>query len=343
MQQIKLGVIGTGLAAEFLHWPALKQLQAQFRITAVCNRTVAKAIRFAKLVGCTNWYSDYREMLAKEDLEAMFVCTPIFLNYRVSRDCILAGKHVLCEKPPGVNLDEAQKMVELAKTSDRVLMIGENYYYREDLRRAKKIVEAGEIGEPFLIRIATLMKISAEEMWTSRKWRIHPAHRGGIVSDAGVHHMAAFRLLAGEVDEVFAYELDVYPGVQDSDNLFLNLRFTNGVIGQYTACYSAILKSPVPFRTEVYGDRGSVLIDDGVLELFLEGDKASEIIRLGDFDFGFTNQWLDFYQAITNGIEVLGTPARTYKDFELVLKGLESAHQRTPIQMNPTMQQGATP
>ncbi|MFQ6113793.1 MAG: Gfo/Idh/MocA family protein, partial [bacterium] len=271
MQKIKLGIIGTGLAAEILHWPALKKLQDRIEISAVCNRTLEKAIKFAKLVGCQSWYSDYKEMLTKEDLHAVLVCTPIFLNYPITEACVKAGKHVLCEKPPGVNLEEAQKMVTLSQNADQTILIGENYYYRDDLNKAQELLEAGKIGNLFLIRIETMLNIDANQSWTSRKWRIEPAHRGGIVSDAGVHHMAAFRMFAGEVVELSGFELDVYPEVKDSDNLLLNLRFKNHVLGQYTATYTAVAQHSILFRMAIYGDKGSIFITDGRLEIFSEG------------------------------------------------------------------------
>lgn len=335
MKQIKLGIIGTGLAAEILHWPALKKLHDRIQISAVCNRTLEKAVRFAKLVGCQTWYSDYNEMLAKEDLDAVLVCTPIYLNYPITEACVKAGKHVLCEKPPGVNLEEAQKMVALSQNADQIILIGENYYYRDDLNKAQELVEAGKIGNLFLIRIETILSVDAHASWTSRKWRIEPSHRGGIVTDAGVHHMAAFRLFGGEVLEVSGYELDVYPEVKDSDNLLLNLKFNNHIIGQYTATYTAVAQNTIPFRMEIYGNQGSIFITDGRVEIFSDEKKTSKIINFEDFDLGFTNQWMNFCDAIQKGVRVLSTPERTYKDFELVMKGIESAENGEVIKLLP--------
>lgn len=335
MQKIKLGIIGTGLAAEILHWPALKKLLDRIEITTVCNRTLEKAIRFAQLVGCNSWYSDYQEMLEKENLDAVFVCTPIFLNYPITEACVKLEKHVLCEKPPGVNLEEAKNMIVLSQSTDKVILIGENYYYRDDLKLAKELVEAGEIGAPFLIRIETMLKIDARESWTSRTWRVQPAHRGGIVSDAGVHHMAAFRMFGGEVSQVSAYVLDFYPEVKESDNLILNFKFKNNIIGQYTASYTAIVQNPFYFRMEIYGQKGSIFITDGRVELFKERNRISMIKNFENFDLGFTNQWINFCDAIQKNAPILGTPEQTYKDFELVMKGLESATKGEVIKLLP--------
>ncbi len=333
MAKIKLGIIGTGMAAEYLHWPAIKKLLDRIEIVALCNRTPEKAQRFGKIVGCDQIYTDYHEMLEKTPIEAVLVSTPIFQNYPITRDCVKAGKHVLCEKPPGVNLEEAKKMIELANSTDRVILIGENYYYREDLKLAKEITDSDAIGELYLIRIDTLLKISAQESWTSRTWRIHPAHRGGIVSDAGVHHMATFRMFAGEPKQLSAFTLNIYPDVKDLDNLLLNLKFSNNLLGQYTATYTAILPEPCYFKMEIYGTKGSITVTDGKVETFYANKHKSEVTYFKNFDLGFTNQWVNFCDAIQKGEAVKGTAEQTYEDFALILKGLEAAEKKEVIKL----------
>nr|MBC8400837.1 Gfo/Idh/MocA family oxidoreductase [Candidatus Neomarinimicrobiota bacterium] len=84
MPPIKLGIIGTGLAARKLHWPALKKLLAKFEIATVCNHTDQKAREFARLVGGVPYVLDYHDLLDNSQIEAVDIVLPIELNHIVT-------------------------------------------------------------------------------------------------------------------------------------------------------------------------------------------------------------------------------------------------------------------
>lgn len=84
MRKVKLGIIGTGLAAKNLLLPALQKLKNKFEIVAVCNHTEKKAKEFSKLVGGVPVYNDYQELLKRDDVEAVDITLPIHLNYKVA-------------------------------------------------------------------------------------------------------------------------------------------------------------------------------------------------------------------------------------------------------------------
>ena len=128
MEPVKLGIIGCGIAARELHWPALRQLGDKFTITAACNRTLSKAEEYAAMIGGTPVYTDYRKLLTSHDVEAVCIALPFHLNLEVTRAALEAGKHVFVEKPAASKLEEAEEMKALEKRhSDRVTMIAENF------------------------------------------------------------------------------------------------------------------------------------------------------------------------------------------------------------------------
>ncbi|HEY8291658.1 MAG TPA: Gfo/Idh/MocA family oxidoreductase, partial [Thermomicrobiales bacterium] len=101
---VRLGVIGTGLAVEQLHWPALVRMPERFVIAAFANHSRPKAEHFAGYSGASmaEYHADYHDLLRRDDVEAVLISLPIPLNYQVTRECLAAGKHVICEKPTGV-------------------------------------------------------------------------------------------------------------------------------------------------------------------------------------------------------------------------------------------------
>ena len=112
MKPVRLGIIGCGLAAKNIHWPALKKLKDKFSIVCVCNHTEPKARQFSKLVGNVPYVLDYKDLLKRPDLEAVDIILPICLNYSVTKDSLEAGKHVIVEKPLAANIKDAKEMLK---------------------------------------------------------------------------------------------------------------------------------------------------------------------------------------------------------------------------------------
>jgi predicted dehydrogenase len=322
---IKLGIIGTGLASRNLHWPVLKELPELFRVTAVCNRGEQKAAEFARLVGLPRYYLDHHQMLAEADVEAVLVAVPIALNYPISCDCAKAGKHVMCEKPVAVDLSQGRKMVHLPAQYGVVVQIAEQFYYRQDIQRAKELIDSGELGEVFQIRMDVTVMIDPNSGSGATGWRISPAHRGGFVTDAGVHHMAQLRLLGGEVAQVHAFARRQSPHFGGVDNVCVNLLFSSGAIGHYSASYTATAPDPWSVRTFVLGTKGTIEIGYGELWLQPAGKRKRQHLRWQAFDGGYRKQWLAFYDAVVTGTPPLASPAQTYRDLELILAALDAA------------------
>ncbi|MDZ7295697.1 MAG: Gfo/Idh/MocA family oxidoreductase [candidate division KSB1 bacterium] len=322
---IKLGIIGTGLAARNLHWPVLKELPELFRVTAVCNRGEEKAADFAKLVGLDHYYLDYEEMVREADMEAVLVAVPIALNYPISLACARAGKHVMCEKPVAVDLAQGRKMMHLPAQYGVVVQIAEQFYYREDLQRAKELIQSGELGEVFQIRMDVTAKIDPNSGSGATGWRINPAHRGGFVTDAGVHHMAQLRLLGGEVARVHAFARRQSPHFGGVDNVCVNLLFRSGAIGHYSASYTATTRERWWVKCLVFGTKGTMEVGHGELWLQPAGTRKRHHLRWQPFDAGYRNQWLAFYRAIREGEPPIASPAQTYRDLQLILAALDAA------------------
>ncbi len=131
MKQVRLGIIGCGIAARELHWPALKEMKDRFEITLVCNHTKSKAQSFSEMIGGTPYVTDYHEILINDDVDAVSIILPFELNLQVSEDALEAGKHVMVEKPLAGNLIDAKAMLGLdRKYRNRVMMVAENFRYR---------------------------------------------------------------------------------------------------------------------------------------------------------------------------------------------------------------------
>lgn len=318
---IRLGIIGCGIAARHLHWPAIKKSHDQFSIVAVCNHTRPKAESFAAETGGAEIFIDYHDLLNAGLVEAVLVCLPIHLNRQVSADCLAAGVQVLCEKPLAHTLEAARELAAIAEASPAILMVGENYYYRDDYNEALETIQSGQVGEIFLIQFSGTAGVDHTRSYGATAWRQKPAYRGGFVSDAGVHHAAALRLFGGEVARVHAFARNVHPIIRAEDNLVASLQFASGALGSYTVTYTAVEKEHRS-NLRIFGTAGTIDIGHG--EIYVNGERAFSKKYPG-FDNGMFNQWQVFYDAVRHGRTFPSTPRRCLADQELIWAMLDSA------------------
>lgn len=329
---IRLGIIGTGLAVEKLHWPALVRMPDRYQVVAFANRGRANAERFAAYSGAPmeGYTDDYEELLRRDDVEAVLISLPIPLNEPVGRAALEAGKHVLCEKPPGANAAEGRAFVEMAERHpDRTVLIAENYFYRDLLRLARSLLDEGRIGRVHLVAWRNVSQLVPRPgQFSSTPWRHRPDYEGGPHLDGGVHQIAQLRMLCGDADRVSGEVQDANATHGGPSDLTLNLRFVGGAVGNFTASYPEIPVPAEPNEMRLYGTAGVMTIGREAISLVLP-DGTLDSYRVEGCDGGYYNEFLDFSEAVSRGAPVVGTVAQSYRNMELVLGGLESARTGT--------------
>jgi len=127
-ERIRVGVIGAGGIANSVHLPSLRDIEAA-QIVAVCDIVEARARKAAADFDIPAVYTLYQQMLDAEPLDAVFVLTEPDVLFRLTLNCLRAGKHVLMEKPPGVTTFQARTLLREARKVDRILQVGLNRRY----------------------------------------------------------------------------------------------------------------------------------------------------------------------------------------------------------------------
>ena len=155
MKKIRLAVIGTGLAWERLHWPAISELKEHYEIAALCNRTKSDAERFAAAIGLdhSNVYDDYAAMLQRYDIDAVDVLVPIEENFEAAAAVIRAGKNLIAEKPLAGTMEGAKELLEIHSKSPVLFMVAENYRYNDEnhIIKVPFWMQRCTIWQPFVI------------------------------------------------------------------------------------------------------------------------------------------------------------------------------------------------
>ncbi|HEX8635139.1 MAG TPA: Gfo/Idh/MocA family oxidoreductase [Pyrinomonadaceae bacterium] len=142
---ITIGVIGCGYWGPNLIRNFAEQERAQLRW--ICDTDEKRLNAIARRYPAARTATDYQQLLADPELDAIIIATPVTTHYRFAKDALTAGKHVLIEKPFTTNSREAQELVELAARRGLTLMVDHTFVYTGAVRRIKEIVESGELGE----------------------------------------------------------------------------------------------------------------------------------------------------------------------------------------------------
>ncbi|MGP4014460.1 Gfo/Idh/MocA family protein [Saccharopolyspora sp. 5N708] len=329
---IRLGLIGTGLAVAQLHWQALRALTDRFVVTAFADRSVSQGEHFSSYSGVdmADFTADYHELLARDDVEAVLISVPIPDLYQVTKDSLAAGKDVFCEKPTGTDEQQARQFLALAdEYPDRTILIGENFFYRDDIRFARALLDDGAIGKVHLMawRVAGQL-VPKQGRFTGTPWRLRPQYRGGVHLDAGIHHIAQIRMLCGDAVQTHGAVQRANSTIDSPSDLTLNMVFASGAIGNYTASYLEIAIPPEPNDMRLYGTDGVLSLQgtDGHRRVTLirpDGTTRTNVFR--GIDNGYYNELSNFADAVRHGAEVVGTIQQSYANMLIVLRALDSA------------------
>jgi predicted dehydrogenase len=197
--KIRVGIMGGGRIADFVHVPSLRLCPAECEIIAVASRTAEKAKAFADRWGISRVYSDWEALLADTEVEAVVICPPSDLTYRVAKAAIFAGKHILCEKPLGLNYSEARALQVGAEHSDKIHMVAFTFRFVPALRFLKRLVTEGHFGEIRQWRLSCFTDLMLDPAKPAA-WRNQRVHAGaGILADIGSHCIDFARYLLGDL------------------------------------------------------------------------------------------------------------------------------------------------
>jgi predicted dehydrogenase len=117
------------------------------RLGAVCDSNPARLAHMAKCHPGTTAFDDFREMLRSADIDALVVATPVNTHHAIAKAGLLAGKHVLVEKPMASTSEQCRELIEIARHKGLILMVGHTYLYSEAVRGIVEIIRSGDIGE----------------------------------------------------------------------------------------------------------------------------------------------------------------------------------------------------
>jgi len=321
--------IGVGLVGyKFMgraHSNAYRQLPRFFdvapvpRMVAISGRDEAGVREAADTLGWECYETDYRRLIARDDVDLVDVVTPGYTHHEIVLEALEAGKHVICEKPLANTLEEAGEMLAAARSAGTINMVCFNYRRAPAVQLAKKLVESGRLGQIRHWR-ATYLQDFIMDPEFPLNWRLQKDLAGsGALGDIGAHIVDLAHLLVSPISEVtgmmetFIKErpleeagagggLSAEGGVEtgevtvDDAAAFL-ARFENGALGTFEATrFAAGRRNQNSF--EINGSEGSVAFDlerMNELEVFFTGDAADvqgfRTVNVTEPDHPYAGAW----------------------------------------------------
>jgi len=270
-------VVGVGQIGK-VHALNLSQNVPNAKLVAIADSDPDAAKAVAAQTGVERVYDDYLEMMKNKDVEAVVVSLPTIYKLQVVKAAAEAGKHIFCEKPMALTLQEADEFIRIAEKSGVKFQVGYQRRFDPSYTRMKDAIDAGEVGKMLLLRSNTRDPPQKVAGWAD------PKVSGGIFLDTSSHDYDVIRWLSGsEVSRVMADGgTEAYPELKilgDLDTTMTILHLANGALAHVDACRVSVYGYDI--RAEVVGTEGAVFMSIGkssntqILKQKLESNQYS--------------------------------------------------------------------
>ncbi|KAK9234488.1 hypothetical protein V1525DRAFT_412952 [Lipomyces kononenkoae] len=327
-----VGLIGTGLFATQRHYPAIASIPTTVQFAACANRSIDKAKKFASLAGISDSkvYDSLASLLSDPQVDFIDALLPAQFTVQAVKDAISAGKPIAIEKPIAATLAQAKEVVALARSTELPVAVLENFVFWNVIPEIKALL--GQIGTVVYFSHYCTSPFNFNNQYLDTWWRKKPEHVGGFLSDGGVHQVALFTEVLGEIDTLSALTTQVREQSGDVDTLTATLKMKSGVLGSFT--YTSAVSHPRINKLSINGTTGTIIYDfsdkaKATLTLYTDADKVGKIIPVPDnVQEGVPKEFENFAEAvIKKDKSLLKIPTeKAFHHFAVIVASVESSN-----------------
>jgi predicted dehydrogenase len=195
---VNVAIIGAGFMGE-THASSYKKINDS-NIVAIVDRVEEKGKKLAKKFD-TKFYTDIEDLIKNEDVDAIDICVPTFVHKDIVIKAANAGKHILCEKPLTLSLEDADEMIEAVEKNNVKAMVGHVLRFWPEYIKIKEIVDSGKLGEPLF---GFCERLAVPPDWYENNWGLNEKNSGGVPLDLHIHDLDYLIWVFGEPDIVEA-------------------------------------------------------------------------------------------------------------------------------------------
>ena len=341
--RVGYGVIGCGVIAPW-HARAVKNILVA-ELIAVCDVIPEKAEKIKEEFGAQYAYADYHELLARDDVDVVSICTPSGMHADMGMDAARAGKHVMTEKPIDIALERIDRLVQVC--SEQKVKLACIFQRRTSnlWQRVKRTIDEGKLGR-MVLASAYLKYFRSQEYYDSAGWRgTWALDGGGALMNQGVHMIDLLRWIMGPVDTVFGLADHLARKIEVEDTAVAAIKFKSGAFGTLEGTTS--VTPGMNHRMEFHGEKGTILVDgEGVARWDVPGEDREAVVkeledRVGSAasdptaisTYGHQVQIADLIAAVREGREPMVSGAEARHAVELILAVYKSAQTGRPVEL----------
>src|SRR5580693_7034716 len=299
MAKLGVGVLGVGTMGK-QHALNIRRLIPEAQLIAVADADLRRAQQVASQLEIEHAYDSVEALAEQKDIQVIVVVTPAKFHGAAMRVCAQAGKDIFCEKPFTLTVEEADQILDLTAKAGVRVQVGHVRRYDPPNVKAKKRIEAGEIGDPVIFK-----SLARDPAPPSASYMASGVN-GMFFQDSTVHDLDLGRwLMNDEISEIHAYgavlvcpELAQY---NDIDTALVSMKFSRGALGAVENYMQAGYGYDI--RTEVVGSKGTIITGylQQTAEVVLTAHGArTDVVDsfLARFPEGYLNEMRDFVQTI---------------------------------------------
>lgn len=340
MSKLRIGIVGTGGIAINRHIPTFLQLNEMASIEGVYDIDQVRAEQVASQFNILKVYPSYQEMF--RNVDAIVICTPNKFHAEIAVAALEAGIHVLCEKPMALTASECRQMAETAKRSRKVLAVAYHYRFMKEAVAAKKILLAGDIGNPLVVRVQALRrrKVPGWGVFTNKELQ-----GGGSLIDYGCHLLdlalwlmgnaepievsgSTYNALSkteGEVNQWGAFDHQTF---DVDDHVTAYIKFSNGASMLFETSWSNNIKEDVVENVSISGEKGGLEVFPLTLNYAKHGMLFnSQAVWIPGEDKPDVPQAENFIQACLGHAELVVKPEEAVRVSQII----EAIYQNQPM------------
>ena len=275
--KVRWGLIGCGDIAQKRIAPAFRDSNL-CELVAVSRAQSQLAESFAKQFDARKWYADWRDLVLDPEVDAVYVATPVHLHAEQTIAAAEARKHVLCEKPMAMNVDECDRMIAACRANNVKLGIAYYRHFYPVITRIKQVIESGKIGKPVLVQINAYEWFNPQADHP-RSWLLKESMAGGgPMFDFGCHRIEVLIDLFGPPKQVQAVTANALFEREVEDTAAALFRFESGVCGALTVSHAA---REAQDTLSVFGSQGSIhvpVLNEGKMRVIAGKNERTETL-----------------------------------------------------------------
>jgi len=332
-ERISIGIIGAGNIAGH-HIPGYLQAAEHAQITAIADVDAERARKHTERLGKVEVFEDYREMIASADLDAVDICLPHHLHKDAIVAAAGAGKHILCEKPLCLTLDEADVVTRAVGAAGVTLMCAHNQLYLPAVARAREMVRQGDLGKVFAARTTDVFVLDVNAQTLG--WRaIRATSGGGELIDTGYHPNYLLLHLIDSVPLKVAAMLSRHrlTFMEGEDTAHVLVEFEDGTIGSIVTGWAYEPPGSTE-RFSVTGEKGSLWSDGRRLLFKARGDEPVVVQEAGaSAPDTYALEVVDFIACLRENRRPLNTEVEGVNVLKLILAAYASAERGEIVEL----------